>query len=114
MARGAGRRYICAVRPGAPGCGGISISSAIEDEVRDRVLAALVGGPLVDEVRAAGDDDAEIAQLAARLRDDQAALEELADDFYVKRLISRVEFLAAPQGVGGPHRGRETRVDADR
>lgn len=114
-AAGHPRRYSCRPQPGRPGCGKVAISARIEDRVRDDVLAALAGPRLAESLRAVAADDDEAAHLAAQLRDDERSLEELSEDFYVNRRISRAEFLGARRAledrITGSRRGLARGVD---
>ncbi|HVM20937.1 MAG TPA: recombinase family protein [Egibacteraceae bacterium] len=93
--------YACRRVVGQPGrdghCGRVSIKGDPLDEVVvDAVLHALaspaLAAALASRDREAGDDHAEAA---AELHADERALEQLASDHYVDRLISRREFLTA-------------------
>ena len=86
-----GLTYVCVNAPGRKGCGGVRIvGTPAEELVRDEMFAALAEGAAVP---AAVDDD--LAAREAGLVADRAALEQLARDHYVDRLIDRAEFLAA-------------------
>lgn len=93
---GAGRlRYVCRTGAGLPGCGRVTVDlEQTEAEVRDVVLASLDGGALAAATGSA-DVDADRQRVQEARDADTAALEELARDFYVSRLLSREEFLAA-------------------
>lgn len=91
------RRYICRRdnRQGIAGCGKLGILAVqTEDLIRDAVLHRLASPHLVAALAAAEAGDAD-ADLMRRMREDQTALEELAQDHYVTRTITREEFLAA-------------------
>ncbi len=97
---------------GLPGKGDRRGHARIEDRARDDVLAALAGPRLAESLRAVAADDNEVAHLAAQLRDDERALEELSEDFYVNRLIPRAEFLGARRGARRPHHRLQAGIGA--
>ena len=87
------RFYGCKRLAGRRGCGGVNIvAQPLEANIEDRLLAALVGelntAIRAREERAAAGDE------LARIRTDEAALTQLADDYYVSQLIGRAEYLA--------------------
>ena len=93
------RCYVCASGPNFYGCGKIrSLAEPIEGEVCDRIFARLDSPQLTEALRRAPDDGDEQALLDS-LWEDGAALEQLARDHYVERLISRSEYMAARQGI---------------
>ena len=85
--------FACRRSPGKRGCGRVVITAEPVDAlVEDRLLTAL-GGELKSviaarEVRAAASDE------LARIRADEAALTQLADDYYVSQVIGRTDYLA--------------------
>lgn len=100
--------YRCPTRQGLGGCGRIGIvGQQTDDEVRDRVLAALAGPGLARALSAAVGDDTRQQELTDQLVADEAALEQLAADHYVDRILSRAEFLAARERL-------QERIDATR
>ena len=78
------------------GCGRLAMVSAkLEDIVTERFLSA-AGTPQLDAVVSrALEGDAGATEALQGLREDEAALEQLAKDHYVERTISRPAFLAA-------------------
>lgn len=87
------------------GCNGIGVKAElVEAEVVERALYRL-GGADLDALLAGQSDDGD--ELLATLRDDEAALEQLAKDHYVEKMLSRPEYLAARAGL-------EERVQATR
>lgn len=95
------RRYACVKQPGLPSCGRLArLAEPIEDLVRDAVLLAIESPELAEAMaRAAEAPAADVEDLAARLREDETALDDLARDHYVERIIGRSEFLAARDGI---------------
>lgn len=86
-----GITYVCVNAPGRRGCGKVRIvGTASEDLVRDALFVALAEGAAVPAV-----EDRNPADVEAGLLADRAALEQLARDHYVDRLIDRAEFMAA-------------------
>lgn len=102
------RSYACVSGSPYGGCGHVSvIAEPLEDLVRDAICEALDDGALATAIRAeAGEDESHRTVLAA-IRDDEEALEQLAKDHYVERVISRAEFLQA-------RRALEQRLDASK
>jgi DNA invertase Pin-like site-specific DNA recombinase len=98
------RSYACAVGAGRAGCGRTTrLAEPLEAHVRDAVIAALDSSAMVKALRAARGEagQGEAAALAGRVRADEAALEQLALDHYVDRVIGRAEFLAARATLEG-------------
>jgi len=94
-----GVRYACVNAPGRKGCGRVTIiATPLEDVVERTVLALLPCSSSFAEAILSG---AEITRLGSQWATDQAALEQLARDHYSERLISRAEFLAARNALGG-------------
>src|SRR5919106_3125242 len=86
------RRYVCRARPGRPNCGRTGRRvGPIEAMVTAEVCKALDGVALREYL---GEPSDRTVELLDAVRADEAALAELADDFYAKRLISRPEFFA--------------------
>ncbi len=85
------RTYTCRSSAPAHGCGGIRVNAEeLEDLVRDSIVIAagteaLAG--MLQATRAQGDE----AELLEQVRTDEAALEELARDRYVRRTITEAE-----------------------
>jgi len=87
------RRYVCASGPMFAGCGKVAIlAEPLEDQVTAEVIRA-IDSPELAALR--GREATEDADILARIREDEAALEQLARDHYVDRVIGRAEFVAA-------------------
>lgn len=88
-------RYACVKRPESDHCGSVTIDlHKTEQQVFEDVLTAMD----TELLRMAAEaDDLEQLRIEAEraLADDQTALEDLSRDFYVERLITRDEFVAA-------------------
>lgn len=94
------RRYVCTRDRGGCDRNGIS-AERLDELIRDVVLLRLNAPAVIDALT--GDDGADQRQvLLASLREDTAALEQLARDHYAARppLIGRAEFMAARTGIG--------------
>ena len=101
------RMYACTKANGKAACGGTYVMLAALDElVTDMALTAIDSPALSAEVRRQG-RDADEADEVATLRADEGALEELARDHYVDRVIGRAEYLAARDAL-------EQRIEAAR
>jgi site-specific DNA recombinase len=90
------RQYRCPTDPPGIACGGVSsLADPLEQEVLDRIVVAFDGGGLdrILTMRARETPDRDM--LARRLAEDEAALQQLASDHYVDRVIGRTEFLTA-------------------
>lgn len=80
------------------GCDGVAIrAESCEEEVTERLFAVLAG-PALDRLLAEADDDDGAATLD-HLREDESALEQLAKDHYVEKMLSRPEYLAAREAL---------------
>lgn len=89
------RHYGCEKVNGRASCGGTHImAEPLEDLVSEMVLTAIDSPALAEALSASGVAPEE-KDLIAQLRADEAALEQLARDHYVDRLIDRPEFLTA-------------------
>jgi hypothetical protein len=87
------RRYVCRRDPGNPHCGKTSISAQqLEEVVAEMIFAAVDGDALRQALRERGERD---DGLVDGVRRDEEALEALAADYYVERVLSREEFLSA-------------------
>lgn len=100
------RRYVCAKGPMYQGCGLAIVAEPVEQLISEAILLRLDSPAFEIALREAGEangghDD------AATLRDDERALEDLARDHYVERVIGRAEFLTARKAL-------ESRIDAAR
>jgi site-specific DNA recombinase len=92
--------YRCSPRADEASCGRVSRRARLLDTyVTEEVFAALDTPKLIAAIRAQAKGDCPEAHLLQTLRDDQEAIEQLAADHYVARLIERGEFLAARQGL---------------
>jgi len=91
--KGAKRAYQCPSRP--EGCSRVSIiGEQTEREVVAQVLAASVSPSTTTHTRSVAGDDRRLAAIA----DDEAQLEELAQD-WAGRAISRAEWLVARNAI---------------
>ena len=73
-ARKTTRRYVCSSSSGHDGCGGITVVAApVEELLADAVLLRLDNPGLADALAGIHRDDADLADLSARLDDDRAA-----------------------------------------
>lgn len=88
--RGDGTRcYVCASGPGFHGCGKIRVvAEAFEQDVRDRVAARV--GRLPDAA-----PPPPVTGLLVEIEGAEAAMAELADDYYVHRSTTKAQFQAA-------------------
>ena len=87
------RRYVCATGPGVPNCGKLSsLAEPLEAAVAEMVFAAVDGTALAAALQSKSSDNSDVLAL---VRGDEAALEELNEDYYVKRLLARDEFMSA-------------------
>lgn len=95
LSKSAGRRhrYWCATNRVKPGCGRVAISSAVEDEVRDQVLAFLARPDVLTALNA-GSNRVAVDETRRLLDDDRAQLTELARAHGNKQ-ISMAEWLEA-------------------
>ena len=90
-------RYVCRKDPGYRQCGKVStLALPVEDLVLEMLIVALDDGALADALSARGEQDDGIL---AAVRQDEQALEALANDFYVEQLVTREEFFAARAGL---------------
>ncbi len=88
------RRYVCARQPGLANCGKMArLAEPVEDVVTEAVFQALEGADLAAYIRR--DDREADAALWDAVAADEAALEDLARDYYAEKAISRPEFFAA-------------------
>jgi DNA invertase Pin-like site-specific DNA recombinase len=88
-----GGKYVCQREPNTTSCGKLARNAeAVEDFVRESILVALDGVDLREYMERPG--QAPDALLTA-IRDDEVALAELTEDYYVRRLLDRASFFAA-------------------
>lgn len=93
------RRYICRGGADPNACGRTFIvADPLEGLVTEMALAALESGELEAQIRARA-VEADLEPDLDVLRTDEAALETLSRDFYVDRVISRPEYLAAREAL---------------
>jgi hypothetical protein len=89
------RRYVCASGPMFEGCGKIAtLAEPLEDLVVAALVAAFDSPSFTAELRHREHDEAgrgEVERIAA----DEAALAELATDYYAERRLTRAEYDAA-------------------
>ena len=103
------RFYGCKRLAGRRGCGRINIvAEPLEANIEDRLLAAL-GGELNTAIRA-HEERAAAGDELARIQADQAALAQLADDYYVSQLVGRDEYVALRRTLEGRVRDRRRRL----
>jgi DNA invertase Pin-like site-specific DNA recombinase len=89
------RMYGCMKENGKAWCGGTYVmADPLEDHVAGLILRASDTPALLDELRGQEAGEAAGAGMAG-IREDELALEQLARDHYVDKLIGRSEFLAA-------------------
>jgi site-specific DNA recombinase len=89
------RRYVCRKTPELRGCGSIAIvANELEDHARDVILDYLDTPALAAALEAHDHQSVATIDLEA-LHTDEQAIEELARDHYVDRVIGRAEYLAA-------------------
>lgn len=100
------RRYICAKGPMYLGCGTAIVAEPLEALLTEAILLRLDSPAFEAAVRSAGEANGG-GHDAQRLREDEAALDELARDHYVERIIGRGEFLTARKAL-------EARIEAAR
>lgn len=101
------RRYGCKPVPGSPGCRSIAIvAEPLEAMIAEAILDRLDSPQMLAAIEAHDRQTAAAVDLDT-LAADEAALEQLARDYYTERLIGRTEYLAARDGLQG-------RIDAAR
>jgi DNA invertase Pin-like site-specific DNA recombinase len=92
-------RYGCESDPMHPGCGRAVMAKPVDDLVTEAVIAALDSRAFADALRTRSRPEADHSADLTQLRDDEAALEQLARDHYIERIISRAEYLGARSGL---------------
>lgn len=99
------RRYVCASGPGFGGCGRMAtVAEPLEQLVAQAVLYRLDTPELAAALADARSANAEADELAVGIADDQAMLDQLADD-YAHKTITHREWLTARQPI-------QSRIDA--
>lgn len=91
------RSYVCDSGPTRGGCGGIRImADELEAWVARRLFACVDSAAVRRGLQGQPIDD---APLLAAVQREEAAIEQLARDHYVERVIDRSAFLAAQEGL---------------
>jgi DNA invertase Pin-like site-specific DNA recombinase len=94
------RRYVCSRNPGRPNCGRLGrLADPVDEVVTRAVFAALDGADLADYMRTSTAVGPQDDDLAAIIREDEDALEQLSRDHYVEKAITRAEYFAARDGL---------------
>jgi hypothetical protein len=75
------------------------MAKPVDDLVTEAVIAALDSRAFAGALRTRSRPEADHSADLAQLRDDEAALEQLARDHCIERIISRAEYLAARSGL---------------
>jgi DNA invertase Pin-like site-specific DNA recombinase len=88
------RRYVCSSGPATGGCGKIAIGAEPLEELIAEAAILRLSSPEFRAVQAQQADDHSSDDVASLSRD-EARLEELARDYYVERVITRAEYVAA-------------------
>jgi site-specific DNA recombinase len=92
--------YVCPVKAQG-GCGAVSmVAPPLETLIRDQVFKALDSPILSETLRSAAENERD-RNLLQLLHDDEAALEQLAHDHYIDRIIDRRSFLSAKAALEG-------------
>jgi hypothetical protein len=92
------RAYVCATGPGFTGCGKSGVLAEPLEEAAAEVLFAGIDSKRLAAAIArlrTGDDEGLLAELGA----DEVALQQLAHDRYVTRVVSPAQFVAASQAL---------------
>lgn len=97
------RSYCCAMTADRSQCGRTSLlAEPLENLVAEMIFEVLDSPEFAEAMQP---QPTEIEDHASQIAEDEAALEQLAKDHYVDRLIGRAEFLAARDAI-------QTRIDA--
>jgi site-specific DNA recombinase len=102
------RAYGCYIGTTYRGCGGVRrTAEPVETLIREAIFSLFDNNPnFVHVLEATDDEDThELRTLYEQLMDDTSALDELADDYYVKREITKSQFVKS-------HQALEDRIDA--
>jgi site-specific DNA recombinase len=96
------RAYGCSVGTTYRGCGGVRRKAEpVEYLIREAILSHFDDSPELLRMLEDADDEGthELQALYGQLTDDTSALDELADDYYVKRAIAKRQFLRSCQAL---------------
>jgi DNA invertase Pin-like site-specific DNA recombinase len=95
------RAYGCYIGTTYRGCGGVRRKAEpVETLIREAIFSRLDNPKLLRMLQATDDEGVyELRTLYEQLRDDTTALDELADDYYVKRVIAKRQFLKSRQAL---------------
>ncbi len=103
------RFFGCKRLTGRRGCGRVDIvAGPLEALIGGRVLTGL-GGELKTAI-AARDERAAASDELAKIRADEAALRQLADDYYVSQVVGRADYLAIRRNLQIRVRDRRRRL----
>jgi len=105
--RGA-RGYGCVSGPDDGGCGRIRRrADPLEEYVRDLIFERVASPTFAESMARQATPDVDVDTILAAIRDDEMAVEELAHDRYVSRMLGAAEFASA-------HAALTLRLDAHR
>jgi site-specific DNA recombinase len=95
------RAYGCDIGTTYRGCGGVRRKAEpVETLIREAIFGRLDNPRLVRMLEATDDEGAhELRALYEQLMDDTGALDELADDYYVKRVITKRQFVKSRRAL---------------
>jgi site-specific DNA recombinase len=107
------RRYVCTLNPGTPNCGKLArLAEPMEDVVVEALFIALEDADLSGFLK--GRERRDIQQIEHSIREDEAALEELSQDFYVDRIVQRAEYLSRRREIEERLSKKRSRAAEDR
>lgn len=86
--------YFCAKEPGRGGCGKRRILAEPLEDLIGRGVTIALDSPELAKAHQGRVSDQSIEVLRKQASDARASLQELSDDYYVQRIISREEFFA--------------------
>jgi site-specific DNA recombinase len=95
------RRYVCASGPMFGGCGKTYILAEPAEQLISMMVVEAIDSPRLTSAVLGATGQGRDAVAVGAIRADEAALEDLARDRYVERVISHSEFLAARQDLEG-------------
>jgi hypothetical protein len=99
--------------PGRPNCGKLArLAAPVEDVVTEALFVALEDADLSAYVKRSQTQD--MRRLEEAIRADEDALEQLAQDHYVNRIIERAEFLSARATIQERLSTNRSRASEDR